>query len=282
MKILITGMSSALGKAIAGSFTGHEVTGLDRKKHGHYPTILCDLREGVPALPRFDICLHLAFVTDPKICRQSPAEAHTVNVLATKSLLACARRFVFISTGYVYGFRDEVLHEDLRPEPSDDYAAMKLQAEEVVHGHENSVVLRYFFPYGPATKPNSLVNRLIRTITLGQKVNHHAQGKPRTNPIYIDDLAEATRRFCLGAWRGLYNVAGLEVVSIAELAEMIGAALGKRPAFHPSGQLVRDMVGGTVKSLEVFRPAFDLRTGLDITARHFRAMENAQRQDQAA
>jgi nucleoside-diphosphate-sugar epimerase len=265
VKILITGMSSALGMAIAGSFTGHEVTGLDRKNHGHYPTILCDLRDGVPKLPRFDICLHLAFVTDPRICRESREEAYRVNVLGTKSLLPCANRFVFVSTGYVYGFRDEVLHEDLLPEPSDDYAAMKLKAEEVVHEYENSVVLRYFFPYGPATKPNSLVNRLIRTIASGQAVNYHAQGKPRTNPIYIDDMVEATRRFCLGTWRGLYNVAGLEVVSIAELAEMIGTALGKRPAFHRSGQVVKDMVGGTVKSLEIFRPVFDLRTGLEIT-----------------
>jgi nucleoside-diphosphate-sugar epimerase len=282
MKILITGMSSALGKAIAGSFAGHQVTGLDRKNHGHYSTILCDLREGVPVLPRFDICLHLAFVTDPKICRQSPEEAYKVNVLGTKRLLACARRFVFVSTGYVYGFRNEVLHEHLLPEPSDAYAEMKLQAEQVVHEHENSVVLRYFFPYGPETKPNSLVNRLISAIGTGQEVNYHAQGKPHTNPIYIDDLVEATHRFCLGTSRGLFNVAGLESVSIAELAEKIGAVLGKRPAFRPSGQVVRDMVGGTVKLLEIFRPKFDLHTGLDITARHLRAREKERRHEHAA
>ena len=99
MRILITGINSALGSAIADGLDGHEVIGLARTAHDKYPTICCDLRAGVPPLPSVDVCLHLAFVTDPVFCRERRPEAYQVNVLGTKSLLKTASKFVFGVSG---------------------------------------------------------------------------------------------------------------------------------------------------------------------------------------
>lgn len=70
MRILITGTSSGIGKAIAVKFLeeGHEVTGFDRKNpsisHPHYSHICIDIRnsEQFPDLAPFDIVINNAGV----------------------------------------------------------------------------------------------------------------------------------------------------------------------------------------------------------------------------
>ncbi len=213
--------------------------------------------------------MHLAFATDPKYCREHFREAYRVNVEGTVRLLEQSRRFLFVSTGSVYGHQDRPLNEDLEPEPGDEYAAMKRVAEKEVGNHPNAAVLRYFFPYGPATKPGALVNRLIGNIVAGEAVELHEGGRPRINPIYISDLAEATRIFCLGSATGIYNVAGGEVVSIRDLAELIGKAAGKRPLFRPSGKKIKDLVGRTEPLLRMFRPAVSLAVGVRRTVEYW-------------
>ena len=180
--------------------------------------------------------MHLACATDPNYCREHYQEAYRVNVEGTVRLLEQSRRFLFVSTGSVYGHQDCLLKEDREPEPGDEYAAMKRAAEKEVGKHPNAAVLRVFFPYGPATKPGSLVNRLIGNIVAGTPVELHEDGRPKINPIYISDLAEATRIFCLEPVTGVYNVAGREVVSIKDLAEMIGKAWGNVPCFVQPGR----------------------------------------------
>jgi nucleoside-diphosphate-sugar epimerase len=265
MKILITGISSALGNAIARGLSEHEVIGLARSKHPCYPTVVCELGAGVPVLPRVDVCLHLACLTDPVLCREHPEEAYRINVRATRQLAEQARRFVLASTGSVYGYQDGVLGEDRQAAPADAYAALKHLAEVEVKSHPNAAVLRYFFPYGPGAKPNSLINRLIRAIDDGREVEVHNGGRPRINPIFLSDAVAATRLFCLEVVPGTWNVAGPEVASIMELAERIGRALGKRPRFRHSGRPIKDMIASTQRLGQMFTPCVDLSTGLHRT-----------------
>src|SRR5262249_37747424 len=166
---------------------------------------------------------------------------------------------------------DGLLTEGLAPTPVDDYARLKWEAERLLEGHPNAAILRYFFPYGPGTRPQNVINRLIRTIAAGDPVDRHEGGRPRTNPLYLSDLVEATRRFCLGRARGTFNVGGTEVVSIAELAERIGALLDTRPVFRPTGRHHKDMNGSVARMLRVFAPRVPLHEGLRTTVAHFRA-----------
>jgi len=265
MRILITGITSALGSAIADSLEGHEVIGLARREHEGYPTICCDLRAALPRLPEVDVCLHLAFANDPRYCKEHSGEAHRINVLATKQLLKIASRFVFISSGSVCGFQDGLSSETVVPAPADDYARMKLEAENVVASHQRRAVLRWFYPYGPGTKPESLVNRLIRRVEADEEIPLHNDGRPCINPIFITDLVAATRVFCVGHLEGVYNVAGREVVSIEELARLIGEAVGRRPIFRMTGQPIQDMAGSTAKLSEFYRPKVSLQDGLSRT-----------------
>jgi nucleoside-diphosphate-sugar epimerase len=265
MRILITGINSALGAALADGLMGHEVIGLGRHAHPRHRTVLCDLRGEVPPLPAVDLCLHLACVTDPKYCSEHPAEAYRVNVSGTARLLGRARRFVLVSTGSVYGYQEGPLDEGRRPAPGDDYARLKWAAEREVAGHPDAAILRYFFPYGPGAKPGSLVNRLIRCVESGAAVELHEGGQPWVNPIYFTDVVAATRVVCTEGLRGIYNVAGNEVVSVRSLAERIGRMLGKQPRFRGSGKRVKDLVGDTGKLGKVFGPEVSLTAGLKAT-----------------
>jgi nucleoside-diphosphate-sugar epimerase len=272
MRILITGINSAVGESVADSFAEHEIIALGRKQHPRYRTIVCDLHAGVPRLPNIDLCLHMAFVTDPVFCREHYEDAYRVNVSATVSLLRRVPRFVLVSTGSVYGFHDGILDENRPPAPQDEYARMKYLAEQETLQHSDAMVLRYFFPYGPATKPGSVVNRLIDNIRCGRSVEVHAEGKPRINPIYISDLAAATKSFCLSKLKGICNVAGNDVVSIKELAERIGNTLGKQPVFRQSGKRLRNLVGCTERLRTTYKPIVSLADGITATVNYHRRL----------
>ncbi len=265
MRILITGINCALGTAVADSLAGHDVIGLGRAPHSLYETIVCDLRHELPPLPTVDVCLHMAFITDPKYCAENHFEAQRVNVAATAELAKAAPRFILASTGYVYGFQDGPLDEEMPLAPHDAYSAMKLAAEEIANRHPNSAVLRYFFPFGPATKPGGIINRLIQRVEANDEIDVHDDDRPRTNPIYISDLARATRLFCLENHCGTFNVGGDEALSIKEMAALIGKLSGKNPRFRPTGKKIGNMVGSTNKLERLFRPTVSFASGLATT-----------------
>jgi nucleoside-diphosphate-sugar epimerase len=219
--------------------------------------------------------LHFASITDPRVCREDRATAYRVNVTATQELAHLAERFVFISTGYVYGFRAGALHEKLSPDPSDAYAELKLAAERVVAALPGSLILRYFFPYGPGTKPNSLVNRLIQCIGQGDPVLLNEHARPWVNPIHVSDLVSATKQLALGQSTGVYNVAGREVVSIRDLADRIGVCLGTRPVYRHTGKPMGSMIGCIDKLEAHYVPQAGLDVGLARTVAHLQQVGSA-------
>ena len=68
MKVLVTGASQGIGRAIAEMFldNGHDVIGLDRQEtsliHGRYVHVLCDVRDELPEIEAVDILVNNAGV----------------------------------------------------------------------------------------------------------------------------------------------------------------------------------------------------------------------------
>src|SRR3989338_8398271 len=123
MKILVTGISSNLGTLIARRLSqDHEVTGISTRNFREFKTVNFDLGYDKELdLEPVDLCIHLAFITNPGLCEKDDM-AYKVNVIGTKKILDYCKKekikkFVLASTGGVYGFSDKVLKENMKPHP---------------------------------------------------------------------------------------------------------------------------------------------------------------------
>jgi len=267
MRVLVTGASGFVGSHLVPRLAlDHEVIALVHRRQGDGPaskTIVADLTSpSVGArLPRnVDVIVHLAqaYKTFP----EHAAEIFAVNAGSTQRLADLARvtgvrRFVFASSGSIYPFGPAPHRETDPVAPLGFHPATKLMAEQLLeyYLHPLEVVcLRLFVPYGPG-QVDRMIPRLIAAIRNGDPVMLSHGGEPRSNPIYVDDLVEVFAQAVAGAGEGVVNVAGPSVVSVREIAEIIGAAVGRRPNFVERDELVRgDLVADTSR----MKAAFDL------------------------
>ena len=145
MRILLTGSSGRIGAAIGARLAlRHPVIGVDRRP-GPLTSAVLDVRDTAELAPLcrgVDAIVHTASLHVPDLASRSAAEFRSVNVDATRRLLAAAgeagvRRFVYTSTTSLYG--DALLPtagaavwatEALPPRPRDIYDETKLAAEE--------------------------------------------------------------------------------------------------------------------------------------------------------
>jgi len=276
MKILITGINSALGILIARKLSeNHEIIGLGTRDLGEFKTIKFDLGSNKKFdMEPVDVCLHLAFITDPKLCEKNK-DAYKINILGTKKILDYCikkkiKKLILASTGGVYGFSNHTLKEDTRPNPYNLYSSMKLQAENAAKAcsdYFDVVILRYFFPYGPETKKKSLINNLARNITKGKKNLLHNNGKPIVNPIFITDLVEATSVLCTKNTKrfDIFNIAGPDKMSVKNISLLIALLTKKKALFKPSNKMYGDMVADIKKVSKYYKPQIGLKEGLKIT-----------------
>jgi nucleoside-diphosphate-sugar epimerase len=222
------------------------------------------------ALPVVDAVIHLAQANVP--FPDSAAELYAVNTVATQQLLDHARRvgaakFLYASSGSVYGLGDHPFSEDEEPPISDFYAVTKINAEQVIATYRDffdTVVLRFFMPYGPGQR-GRLIPALIDRVREGRPVTLNDGGRPRGNPIYIGDVIRAIEAALELEGHHTVNVGGDEVVSIADLARLIGEAVGREPLFEEgSGGAAGDVVGDTARMHELLsvRPLVPLSEGL--------------------
>jgi UDP-glucose 4-epimerase len=260
VRVLITGATGLIGRRLVPMLQerGHDVVVLVRPgREGDVDAepFAHDLMNPLDSsrLPRVECVIHLA--AHPHIHFPDHAlELYRLNASATLELLEASRRlgverFVLASTGGVYGFTDKALREDDSTHAHDYYALTKLHGEALVGvyaTHFATTVLRPFFPYGPGQQRERLIPRLADTIARGDAVTIREDGGPRLNPIYVDDAAAAVAAASEGRAPAILNIAGLEVVSIAALAEAVGEIVGRATRFElthdaPAGGLVGDV-----------------------------------------
>ena len=279
MRILLVGASGFVGGHLAPRLVeaGHDLICAVRASSDYTPPegatrIELDLsRQLEPdALPAVDAVLHFAQanVRFPEGAR----ELDRVNAASVVELLDHARetgatRFVYASSASVYGFGDDPFAEDAPLAGNDFYAATKIAAEKLVGAYDElltTAILRLVVPYGPG-QAGRMVPAVANRVASGEPVTLNDGGRPRMNPLYVDDLA----RVVLGVLEldrsAVLNVAGDEAVSIKELAETIGRVVGREPQFeNGSAAAPGDLVASTTRLHELFdlRPLVPLEEGL--------------------
>jgi len=148
---------------------------------------------------------------------------------------ADAKRFVYASTGNVYGPSFAPLTESDRVRRDNWYSLSKLMAEEALGLYRpffDLTVARIFGVYGPEQE-DKLVPLICQSVRAGKALFvDRNPSKPndldglRVSLIYIDDLVDALLALLEARCPGVVNFAGPEAISIRRLAEEAGAILG--------------------------------------------------------
>jgi nucleoside-diphosphate-sugar epimerase len=144
--------------------------GLLLKDISFYSGDICNEDDVARAMEGVDFIIHTAAIVGFPECKEKPELAEKVNIKGTETLLKVRDRlysktpprFVYCSTGSVYGKLEETCTEDSPCNPLSLYGITKLKAENLVSSVENSVSLRFATGCGisPKMRFNTLVNEL--------------------------------------------------------------------------------------------------------------------------
>jgi UDP-glucose 4-epimerase len=255
MRVLVTGATGFLGPQLVAALAsaGHDAHALVRdpaKAPAAGIPVVVDLSRPLQpeALPAVDAVVHLAQSNVP--LPEGARNLFQINTAATHELLDWGRRagverFVFASSGSIFGLGEGAVNEDTLRRSDDLYSVTKETAERLVDAYASSyrstVVLRPFAPYGP-TQQGRVIPTLIRRVREGLPVTLHDGGRPRMTPTFVDDAVAAFAAALDLDGHHVVHVAGDEVVSIRELAELIGRVLDREPVFEAGSSLPGDLI----------------------------------------
>lgn len=185
-----------------------DVTLLNRRGNAHEVTgvhvVDGDVTDAssLPRLDGFDVVYHMAAVSYLPEAVKNPAEAFWVNATGTLNLLEAARdarptpRFVYLSSGHVYGpARYSPIDERHPLEPNNPYGASKLAGDRLVKAYHDTyglptVTLRVFNVYGPGQARHFVVPSMIDQLKLGRAPSL-GNGRAVRDFTFVSDFMDA-------------------------------------------------------------------------------------------
>jgi nucleoside-diphosphate-sugar epimerase len=241
MFILVTGACGYKGTVLVGKLLGcgHSVVAVDTMWFGNYlqphpqlRIVQGDVRniDNVP-LDGVEAIIHLASIANDPCGDLDPKLTWEVSALATMQLVDRAvrrgiKRFIYASSGSVYGVRDELqVTEELELNPISEYNKTKMVAERVLLSYANDIVVQIVRPAtvcgcSPRMRLDVSVNMLTMQALTREHITVFGGSQIRPN-IHIDDATDVYLHLLdHPEHRGIYN-AGFENLTIMEIAERV-------------------------------------------------------------
>lgn len=238
MKILVTGGCGYKGTVLVPKLlaAGHDVVAFDimwfgnfLQPHPRLKVVKGDVRNLVEIpLEGVDAIIHLSSVANDPCGDLDPKLTWEISCLATMQLADRAarlgiRRFIYASSGSVYGVKNEPqVTEDLELLPVSEYNKTKMVAERVLLSYAGAMSVQIIRPatvcgYSPRMRLDVSVNMLTMQALTREHITVFGGDQTRPN-IHIDDIA-GVYMFMLDhpQHTGVYN-AGFENLSIMEIA----------------------------------------------------------------
>lgn len=232
MKILLTGATGFLGRAIALKHSTEGLITLGRNNCN----ITTHLEKDTPVLPIVDLVIHAAGKAHsvPKDKAQEK-EFYDVNVQGTVSLLKgleatgkIPKSFVFISSIAVYGVTEgHLLNEETPLFAKDAYGRSKVEAEQLIRNwcdkHQvKCTILR--LPLIAGYNPPGNLKAMINGMKMGYYFNIDG-GKAKKSMVMADDVAAII--LPASEKGGIYNLTDGYHPSFMELSVIISKQLNK-------------------------------------------------------
>ncbi len=185
-----------------------------------------------------EVIINAAAYTDVDGCEREKELSWKANVTAVENLITASRlvgaRVVHISTDYVFDGKAGPYDETATPNPLSYYGKEKLASENAVRASgENWAIVRTMVVYGvaPKVKKNFAI-WLAQELKRGNKVNIVCD--QFGNATLADDLARGIYELVRQNKRGLYHIAGSDILSRFEFAQKLADEFGfDKSLIHP-------------------------------------------------
>ena len=240
-KILITGSSGLIGKNLVENLLAeYNITGLSKQqKSSKSNHIIKDISKITSKDFKNIFCIiHLAAITDLKVCKDYPDQCIATNVLGTQKILESARKnnckVIYASTSHVYGIPKKLpINETTSTSPTSMYAGSKLAGEILCESYHNQFdmdisIARIFSVYGPKSGKQYVLSNILSQL---KKSNIIKLGNinSRRDFIFISDVINAFK-IILNNINGfnIYNVGAEKSYSIKEICKKFEKLHGKK------------------------------------------------------
>ncbi len=240
-KVLITGVTGLLGKALAETNSNHELIGTYLPKTYSIPyydfaTETLDVRDREKLLELFqkyrpDVVIHTASIGSVDYCETHKEETWDVNVTGTQNVIDFCEKFgaklIFISSNAVYDGEKSPYTEEDKINPINYYGQLKVEGEMLTSKSSiDSAIIRPILMYGwhhPSGRPNP-VTWQIEMMEKGEGIK--MVDDIYCNPLYSLNCADSIWAAVDKNKKGIYNIAGKNRISrydfSIEVAEIFG------------------------------------------------------------
>lgn len=162
----------------------------------------------------YDIFLHLAAYTSVDGAEKERELAHKINVEGTRNVFETAKnmgkKFIFISTGFVFDGEHPPYYEESTPNPIGYYGMTKYDGERVVD--HDGMIVRIEYPYRASFEPKKDFVRAIKTrLESGLVVNSITDSL--MTPTFIDDIAQSLKHLMHHFSPEIIHIVGADCLS---------------------------------------------------------------------
>jgi nucleoside-diphosphate-sugar epimerase len=289
MRVLITGASGFIGRPAAAALAamGAEVHGVAREAgdlesvEWHSADLLDPAAtEAVMDRIRPTYLLHLAWNAEPGVFWTAPDNADWLRAsvhLVQRFAEAGGERVVIGGSCAEYDWSFGHCVENATPLlPATLYGACKHALATAASAYCRRMGVsfadgRIFFLYGPREHPARLVSSVARALVAGDEARV-TSGEQVRDFMHVDDCGSAFAALLTSNVEGPVNIATGEPVRIRDVVTLLGElagrpdriALGAIPDRHGDPPILTADVT-RLRNEVGWRPAFDLRSGLDAT-----------------
>jgi UDP-glucose 4-epimerase len=256
MKVLVTGGAGFIGSHLIDKLLldGYEITTIDNESSGslnnlseflkHINFVSGDIRDEeliASLMKKSDRVFHMAAALGVHTILNSTVESISTNFYGSEVVLKAASKFsvpiVIASTSEIYGknTKQPLAEEDDRvigaPQKLrwsySDAKALEESLASALHLNENLPVttIRYFNTVGPRQSAHygMVLPRLVQNALEGKALPVHGDGTQTRVFCHVNDAVLATVKLAqtVSSIGEVFNVGGLEEISITELAKLI-------------------------------------------------------------
>lgn len=303
MNVLVTGGAGFIGSHVVKLLVsgGHGVTVLDNLSLGKKESVnkkaklivgdIADPQKAKVALQGIDAVIHMAGLIVVPDSVKDPIKYGTVNVLGTIKFMesmreAGVKRMIFSSSACVYGSpRTLPIKEDEPVHPDNPYGASKAAIESYMQTYNaifgfDSIVLRYFNPYGPGElhEPEThAIPNFIRSALAKKPIPLYWNGNQTRDFIYIEDLAQAHVDVLNLTGFQVFNIGTEHGVIVKDVLDKIFKILGYRVPINDLGKRPGDVDANYASSEKInktvgWRAKVSLEEGLTRTIEFYKSL----------